>query len=82
MLQTGKESLPDDDSYGLLAQMLFRTNQIDDALKYVDMALNSGLVLSMKVFGDCVWACVSQNRLDALVSIIEKCKVITNVTDA
>ena len=75
MLQTGKESMPDDESYDLVIGMLFLTAQIDAALRYVDLTLRSGYTLSMKVFADCVRICVNKGRLDALVSIIERCKV-------
>ncbi|KAJ4710735.1 Pentatricopeptide repeat [Melia azedarach] len=74
MLQTGTDSLPDDESYDLVIGMLFLTDQIDAALKYLDMALKSGYMLSMRVFTDCVRSCVNKKRLDALVSIIKKCK--------
>ncbi|KAK4399845.1 Pentatricopeptide repeat-containing protein, mitochondrial [Sesamum angolense] len=77
MLQTGKEykeSLPDDESYDLVIGMLLSTNQIDSALKYIDLTLKSGYMLSMKAFVDCVRICVSNVRLDTLVSIIERCK--------
>ncbi|KAL5828640.1 hypothetical protein ACOSQ3_018108 [Xanthoceras sorbifolium] len=76
MLHTGKESLPDDESYTLLTGMLFLTDQIDAALKYIDMTLKSGYMLSMRVFSDCVQSCVNKGRLDLLVSIIEKCKTM------
>ncbi|KAH7569994.1 hypothetical protein JRO89_XS05G0029900 [Xanthoceras sorbifolium] len=76
MLHTGKESLPDDESYTLLTGMLFLTDQIDAALKYIDMTLKSGYILSMRVFSDCVQSCVNKGRLDLLVSIIEKCKTM------
>ncbi|KAJ0095823.1 hypothetical protein Patl1_16671 [Pistacia atlantica] len=76
MLQTGKESLPDDESYDLVIGMLFLTDQIDTALKFIDMALKSGYLLSMKVFSECVRSCVTKGRLDTLVSIIEKCKTM------
>lgn len=75
MLQTGKESLPDDDSYDLVVGMLFMTDEIDAALKYIDMGLKSGYMLSMRVFTECVRSCVNKGRLDTLVSIIERCKV-------
>ncbi|KAA8532906.1 hypothetical protein F0562_032977 [Nyssa sinensis] len=74
MLQTGKESLPDDESYDLIVGMLFLKDQIDAALKYIDLTLKSGYMLSMKVFTECVKSCVNKGRLDALVSIIERCK--------
>ncbi|KAI3452903.1 hypothetical protein Pfo_009566 [Paulownia fortunei] len=77
MLQTGKEykeSLPDDESYDLVIGMLLSTNQIDSALKYIDLTLKSGYMLSMKAFVDCVQSCVGNVRLDTLVSIIERCK--------
>ncbi|XP_010551386.1 PREDICTED: pentatricopeptide repeat-containing protein At1g26460, mitochondrial [Tarenaya hassleriana] len=76
MLLTGKESSPDDESYDLVVGMLFWTDQIDSALKYMDMALKSGYMLSMAVFGECVRSCVAKSRTDTLVSIIEKCKAI------
>ena len=75
MLQTGKESMPDDESYELVVGMLFLTDQIDAALRYVDLTLKSGYMLSMRVFAECVRSCVNKGRLDALVSIIERCKV-------
>lgn len=78
MLQTGKEykeSLPDSESYALVIDMLLSRNQIDAALKYIDLTLKSGYMLSMKAFVDCVQRCVSNVRLDTLVSIIERCKV-------
>ncbi|WKA10332.1 hypothetical protein VitviT2T_027907 [Vitis vinifera] len=74
MLQTGKESMPDDESYELVVGMLFLTDQIDAALRYVDLTLKSGYMLSMRVFVECVRSCVNKGRLDALVSIIERCK--------
>lgn len=75
MLQTGKESLPDDDSYDLVVGMLFMSDEIDAALKYTDMGLKSGYMLSMRVFSECVRSCVNKGQLDTLVSIIERCKV-------
>lgn len=80
MLQTGeihKESLPDNESFDLVIEMLLSRNQIDSALKYVDLTLKSGYTLSMKAFVDCVQRCVNNGRLDTLVSIIERCKVHT-----
>ncbi|CAN1838820.1 Pentatricopeptide repeat-containing protein At1g26460, mitochondrial [Linum perenne] len=70
----GKESRPDDESYDLVISMLLHTNDIDNALKYIDKTLKMGHMLSMKVFNDCVQICVSKKRLDVLESIIEKCK--------
>ncbi|RVX11159.1 Pentatricopeptide repeat-containing protein, mitochondrial [Vitis vinifera] len=72
MMQTGKESMPDDESYELVVGMLFLTDQIDAALRYVDLTLKSGYMLSMRVFAECVRSCVNKGRLDALVSIIER----------
>ncbi|KAF7124783.1 hypothetical protein RHSIM_Rhsim12G0135900 [Rhododendron simsii] len=74
MLQSGKESLPDDESYDLVIGMLFLTDQIDSALKYVDLTLKYGYILSVKVFTECVRSCVDKGRLDTLVSIIDRCK--------
>ncbi|KAL9246333.1 hypothetical protein vseg_019880 [Gypsophila vaccaria] len=76
MLQNGKQSQPDDESFNLVIGMLFQKNQIEAAFKYVDVSLKSGCMLSPKVFGDCVRICVSEQRLDTLVSVIEKCKVM------
>lgn len=75
MLQTGKESMPDDESYDLVIGMLFSMDQIDAALKYINAALKSGYMLSMGVFSECIRSCVAKRRLDTLVSIIERCKV-------
>lgn len=75
MLLTGNESRPDDESYNLVIGMLFVTGQIDAALKYIDLALKSSYMLSMKVFMDCVNSCVNKGRLDTLAAIVEKCKV-------
>ncbi|KAL2226244.1 UNVERIFIED_CONTAM: Pentatricopeptide repeat-containing protein, mitochondrial [Sesamum indicum] len=77
MLQTGteyKDSLPDDESYDLIVGMLLSANQIDSALKYIDLTLESGYMLSMSAFLRCVQSCVNNGRLDTLVSIIERCK--------
>ncbi|CAN4122080.1 unnamed protein product [Withania somnifera] len=77
MNQTGKEykeALPNEESYDLVIGLLFKAGLIDDALKYVDSALKSGYKLSMNVFNECVRSCVFNNRLDILVSIIERCK--------
>ncbi|XP_065860563.1 pentatricopeptide repeat-containing protein At1g26460, mitochondrial [Euphorbia lathyris] len=76
MEMTGNESQPDDESYDLVIGMLFLTGEIDNALKYVDKNLKRGYMLSMVVFNDCVRVCVDQGRLDALASIIEKCKTM------
>ena len=78
MIQTGKESkgaLPDDESYHLVVRLLLSRNQIDAALKYIDLTLTSGYLLSVEVFTECVRSCVNTGRLDTLVSIIERCKV-------
>ncbi|XP_027360241.1 pentatricopeptide repeat-containing protein At1g26460, mitochondrial isoform X2 [Abrus precatorius] len=74
MLETGKESLPDDESYDLVIGMLFNTYEIDAAFKYIDLTLKSGYMLSMKVFMDSVKSCVNKGRLDTLVTIIERCR--------
>lgn len=77
MIVTGKEhkeALPDEESYDLVIGLLFKANLIDDALKYIDSVLKSGLKLSMNVFNECVRSCIYNNRLDTLVSINEKCK--------
>ena len=42
MLQTGKESMADDESYELVVGMLFLTDEIDAALRYVDLTLKCG----------------------------------------
>ncbi|KAL2905421.1 hypothetical protein RDABS01_004131 [Bienertia sinuspersici] len=76
MLQSGKESQPDEESYDLVISMLFRQDQIDTALKYIDLALKSGYMLSTRVFVDCIQSCVSKQRLESLVMIIEKCKAM------
>ncbi|KAG9140124.1 hypothetical protein Leryth_015754 [Lithospermum erythrorhizon] len=46
----------------------------ESALKYIDLSLKSGYMLSMDAFTDCVRSCVNQGRLDLLLSIIERCK--------
>lgn len=76
MLQTGNDSLPNEDSYGLVIRMLFLENKIDDALKFIDMTLKSGYMLSMAMFTECVRSCVNAGRLDTLASIIERCKAM------
>ncbi|KAF2325459.1 hypothetical protein GH714_028879 [Hevea brasiliensis] len=76
MEQTGNESQPDDESYDLVIEILFLTEQIDAALKYIDKSLKYGYTLSVRVFNDCVNSCVNKGRLDALVLIIEKCKTM------
>lgn len=78
MLETGqenKDSLPDDESYDSLIVALLNVNQIDRALKYIDLTLRSGYMLSMDAFLGCVRSCVKNGRLDTLVSVIERCKV-------
>ncbi|RVX07770.1 Pentatricopeptide repeat-containing protein, mitochondrial [Vitis vinifera] len=57
------------------------TNQIDAALRYVDLTLKSGYMLSMRVFAECVRSCVNKGRLDALVSIIKRCKSVYQTMD-
>lgn len=74
MLQIGNDALPDDESYDLVIGMLFSTDQIDTAFKYIDLILKSGNVLSMKVFMNCARRCVNKGRLDTLVTIIERCR--------
>ncbi|KAM7250722.1 hypothetical protein ACFE04_022605 [Oxalis oulophora] len=76
MLQTGKESLPDDESYELIILMLLGSDQVGAALKYIDLTLKSGNILSMRVFSECVSRCTRGRRLDTLVSIIERCKAM------
>lgn len=78
MLDVGKEnkdSLPDDESYDLVIGLLFKANQTDAAFKFVDFVLTSGYTMSSNVFNQCIRRCLDNNRLDTLLSIIEKCKV-------
>lgn len=78
MIQTGKESkesLPDDESFDLVVSLMLQADQIDAALKNIDLTLKSGYMLSVNVFTECVRSCVNKGRLDTLVSIIERCKV-------
>lgn len=74
MLQTSKESVPDDESFDLVIGMLLSTDQFDSAFKYIDFALKSGYMLSVTTFTECVKSCVNKGRLDMLVSVIERCK--------
>ncbi|PPS00499.1 hypothetical protein GOBAR_AA20176 [Gossypium barbadense] len=74
MLQGGKESLPDDESYDLVMGMLFEMRGVEAALKYIDMALQFGYKLSIKVFTECIACCVSQGQLDTLATLIERCR--------
>ncbi|KAL9149166.1 hypothetical protein ABFS82_12G092600 [Erythranthe guttata] len=77
MLQIGKEHgncLPDDESYDLIVNVLLSTNQIESAIKNIDMMLKSGYMLSVTTFIGCVQTCVNNGRLDTLVSVIERCK--------
>ncbi|OWM89474.1 pentatricopeptide repeat-containing protein At1g26460, mitochondrial [Punica granatum] len=74
MLQTGKESAPDAETYDLVVGMLLLSNKIDAALRYIDLMLRSGHMMSLRIFTDCVRSCVNKGRLDTLVSVIERCK--------
>lgn len=77
MLEIGREnkdSLPDDESFDLVIDLHFRANQADAAFKYVDFVLKSGYTMSLNVFNQCIRRCIEGNRLDMLVSIIERCK--------
>src|SRR6266540_2022641 len=74
MLQTG--TLPDDESYNLVVGLLIRQNRVESALKYLDLMLKSGYTISLNVFTDYVRTCLRSGKLDALASIIEKCKVL------
>ncbi|KNA19560.1 hypothetical protein SOVF_060570 [Spinacia oleracea] len=76
MLQSGKDSQPDEESYDMVISMLFSQRQIDNALKYIDLTLKSGYMLSSKVFADCIQACIVKKRLESLVMVIEKCKAM------
>ncbi|GAB2234225.1 hypothetical protein Drorol1_Dr00003468 [Drosera rotundifolia] len=76
MLQSGKGSLPDAESYGLVIPLLLQQDKIEDALKFIDLALKSGHPLTMNIFTECVRTCVTKRRVDTLVSIIERCKTM------
>ncbi|XP_074302473.1 pentatricopeptide repeat-containing protein At1g26460, mitochondrial-like [Silene latifolia] len=76
MLQSGKLSQPDDQSFDMVIVKLFQVNQFEAALKYVDLTLKSDYILSSRVFIDSVRSCISMQRLDSLLSIIEKCKAM------
>lgn len=75
MLQTGKAAPPDDESYNIVVSLLFQSHRNDAALKYIELTLKSGYMVTMTVFQDCVQACVNTGKLDTLVSIIDKCMV-------
>lgn len=70
-----RDCLPDDESYDLIINLILSEDQFDRALKYIDMALASGYMLSMNAFAGCVHSCIRSGKLDTLVSLIEKCKV-------
>lgn len=72
MLLTG--TVPDDESYNLVVDLLIKQNRVDSALKYLDLMLKSGYMISSTVFADCVRECIRSGRLDTLASVIEKCK--------
>ncbi|KAL6186763.1 hypothetical protein ACLB2K_042882 [Fragaria x ananassa] len=74
MLQTGKAAPPDDESYNIVVSLLLQSHRNDAALKYIELTLKSGYMVTMTVFQDCVQACVNTGKLDTLVSIIDKCK--------
>lgn len=71
MIQSG--ITPDDESYNLVIGLLI-SKDLDSALKFFDLILKSGNMLSSDVFLDCVRRCLTAGRLDTLSSIIEKCK--------
>lgn len=71
--------MPDDESYDLVIGMLLAMDRIDAALKYIDLTLKSGYMLSLKVFTECVRSCINKGRLDTLVSVIDRCKVINQL---
>lgn len=75
MMQIG--TIPDDESYNLVIGLLLSTNQLDPAVKYLDLMLKSGNMVSSKVFMDSILGCLNSGRLDTLCSIIQKCKVPT-----
>lgn len=70
-----KQSLPDDESFDTVIEICILRGSIDQVLKYIDLNLESGYPLTMKAFENCVKLCVNNGRLDALLSIIERCKV-------
>ena len=74
MLQTG--TVPDDESYSLVVDLLIKNNRVDSAFKYLDVMLKTGYTVSSPVYADFVRECVRSGRLDTLASIIEKCKVL------
>ena len=76
MLHSGKDSQPDEDSYDLVIGLLLQHSPIDTALKYIDLALKSGYMLSKMLFVECVYRCIREKRLESLVMVIEKCKVL------
>ncbi|CAL5419086.1 unnamed protein product [Camellia sinensis] len=77
MLQTDKESLPDDESYDLVIGMLLLTEQIDATLKYIDLTLKSGYTLSVNVFTKCRCKKMDQNK--ALCPPRNLCNYIADV---
>ncbi|KAK8627733.1 hypothetical protein V6N13_135335 [Hibiscus sabdariffa] len=74
MLQGGKESLPNDETYDLVIGMLFESQKFEAALEYIYMALKSGYKLSMRIFTECVACSIIQGRLDTVATVIEMCK--------
>lgn len=78
MLQQGqvtKDCLPDDESYDLIINLMLSLDRFDCAMKYINLALASGYMMSMNAFSGCVHNCIKNGKLDTLVSLIEKCKV-------
>ncbi|GLJ15817.1 hypothetical protein SUGI_0260860 [Cryptomeria japonica] len=76
MIQIGQDAAPDEESYDLVIELLLLESQMDLALKYIDLTLNSGYMLSTKTFSDCVRAFLNSGKSDTVLSIIERCKAM------
>jgi pentatricopeptide repeat protein len=77
MIEIGKEvedCSPDEESFDMVILAMFKKYQIYSALKFIDLTLKSGYMLSMNVFDMCIHHCTESNKLEDLTLIMEKCK--------
>ncbi|KAI3902280.1 hypothetical protein MKW92_053041 [Papaver armeniacum] len=71
-MEKAKESMLDDESYTLIVGLFLAVEEIDGAFIHIYIAMNSGCMVSMPVFTECVICAIRLRRFGLLTTILEE----------
>ncbi|KAI3902279.1 hypothetical protein MKW92_053040 [Papaver armeniacum] len=78
-MEKAKESMLDDESYTLIVGLFLAVEEIDGAFIHIYIAMNSGCMVSMPVFTECVICAIRLRRFGLLTTILEEYMVVIDL---